>query len=502
MLFDPAQATQTLNTPEAADEGNLNAGFDGEDPLLMNGGPFDANETAAALMATSKTLQNDDIFQDPIVPGEVPDLKEDSKLIGMDVAAIESLRDLVKDVRSAGGMYRTIAAEAENIDPGMMKVPMGYFTAEPSATRLKVSMETLLAKIWEFIKKALAKIRAALSKVIGWITGKEAKDANAERAALKQSVQAAQAQDEAAQKATEAVEDAAIKFAHAANSGVDVKDGAGTTRYTGLDRVIGEIMGGGEVSDKVRAYMQGQDPIFNDFVYQGAYFKTITGINHALMTVIGALQAKCHAIEQTLSKMASNPDNPEPVSKQALDSMTEPLRARVNGHEDDLSAIVTKAHEARGNLGENKRSGTLDFQDVFSRLNDAFRTKILFEINRFIGNAGEMLIDANETLRKTDKALEDLAGQHQAESDIDWHRIIHSVQSDLTQFTALLAIVKEYRAQVNHMVSRSMDFAYEVAAEVSRKLASEQPNVELPAVIKQLQEEAMAASKLLRRQAI
>lgn len=503
MEFDDAQATQTLNTPEAGDELSLNAGLDGEDPTLDEAGPFKPEEVAIALQATSKTLQNDDIFQEPIVPGEVPDLKEDAKLISTDTAALESLRILVAEARRSGGMSRSIAMEAEEIAPGVMKVPLAYFTQEPSATRMKVSMEALLAKIWEFIKKALEKIRAALAKVLGWITGKpDAKDASAQRTALKESVKASQQQDEAALKATEGIENTAIKFAHAANAGVNIKEGDGFTQYTGLDRVIGEVIGSGEGNEKVRAYMQGKDPIFNDFVHQGPYFKIVVGINHALMTSIGTLQTKCDLVEQTLSKMAAAPDTPEPISKSSLDMLTEPIKVRVNGTEDDLHGIVTKAHEARSTVSESVRNTNLDFQDVFTQLNDGFRTKILFEINRFVGNAGDMLINAQETLRKTDKSLENLAGEHGAETNVDWHRIIHALQSDLTQFTALLSVVKEYRAQVNHMVSRAMDFAYEVAAEVARRLSSEQPNVELPAVIKQLQEEARAASKLMRRQAI
>lgn len=477
MAVDDAQAT-ALNEPE---ETSLNHGLDDDDPV----------DQALQFEKTSRHLQNDDIFKSPIVPGEVPDLKDDVKLIAADENALEDLQFLMTDMRRVGGMCQAFALEAERIAPGSMGVPTGYFTKTPTSTRYKIATENLFAKVWEFIKQAIQKLRDGLKKVIHWLIGK--KDDKGDAEGLKrENAEATRAADEVAkegEKAADEVGAAAVNLSNAVKHGAEFKEGSGTQQYSDMDRIIGELLGG--QNEHVRKFMGGQDPIFNDLVNQGSYFKMLMETNKAVLPAVTALQTKVQEVTKLIDTLvAAEGKTADVVQGDMLRKLGEPITFRAAGQQLGLSQYLEHLRTQQSEASKPAQQ-MRSFDEVYSALSQAFRQRVLYELNRFVDTGTVSLIDAEEALRVTEELLTQASAQeHTAESNVDWHKTIHALRTDITDLTAVLMHVKTYRSQVQVMLVDAMEFAYQVAEKMSQQLAGEQTNHQVSETVQLLAKEA------------
>jgi len=483
-MADPTATNETaLAEP---DETSLNHGLGDDDQVEQS--PVDQ---ALQFEKTNRFLQNDDIFQAPIVPGEVPDLKDDVKLIAADEHALEDLQFLMADMKRVGGMCKAFALEAERIAPGTMGVPAGYFTQAPTATRYKIATENLFAKVWEFIKQALAKLREGLRKVINWLIGK--KDDKDDPEALKrENAEATRQADEVAsqgEKATEEVGAAAINLSNAAKHGVDLKENGGTQQYSDMDRIIGELLGG--QNDHVRKFMGGHDPVFNDLVNHGSYFKMLMETNKAAMPAVTALLTKTQEVTKLIdTRLAAEGQTADVTQGSTLQKLGEPITFRAAGNQMSLSAYLEHLRTQQSEASKPQQQ-MRSFDEVFSALSQAFRQRLLYELNRFIDAGTASLIDAEAALRVAEELLtKGDAQEHTAETNVDWHKTIHALRTDITDLTAILMHVKTYRSQVQVMLVEVMEFAYQVAEQIHGRLAPEQTNQQFIQTVELLAKEA------------
>lgn len=477
MAVDDPQAT-ALNEPE---ETSLNHGLDDEDPV----------DQALQFEKTSRHLQNDDIFKTPIVPGEVPDLRDDVTLIAADENALEDLQFLMADMRRVGGMCQAFALEAERISPGTLGVPAGYFTKTPTSTRYRIATENLFAKVWEFIKQAIQKLRDGLKKVIYWLIGKKVDKGDPE-ALKRENAEATRRADEVAQegeKATDEVGAAAINLSNAVKHGAEFKEGGGTQQYSDMDRIIGELLGG--QNDHVRKFMGGQDPIFNDLVNQGTYYKMLMETNKAVLPAVTALQTKVLEVTKLIDALlAAEGQTADVVQGDTLRKLAEPITFRTANQQLGLAQYLEHLRAQQSDASKPTQQ-MRSFDEVFSALSQAFRQRLVYELNRFVDTGTASLIDAEEALRVTEELLTQASTQeHTAETQVDWHKTIHALRTDITDMTAILMHVKTYRTQVQVMLVGTMEFAYQVAEKMSRQLAGEQTNQQVSETVQQLAKEA------------
>lgn len=482
---DGDQGSSVLNNP---DDSSLNHGL-GDDDQVQSASQIDQE---LQFFKTERHLQNDDIFQDPIVPGQVPDLKEDVKLIAADEAAIEDLQFLMQDITRVRGMCQSFALEAERISPGVLKVPVGYFSKAPTSTRYKVATEQLFAKIWEFIKQAISKMREMLRKVIYWVMGKK-EGAQAKPEDLKRenadATQHADAVAKETEKATDEVAAAAVNLSNAAKHGVELKEGQGTVQISSLDRIIGELLGG--QNERVRKFMGGQDPIFNDLVNQGSYYKNLMQTNKAVLPAISALQEKVLLITRTINALTVANDNSEQVLQgEKLRKLQEPLYFHTQAGQTTVSAYLEQLRQQESEAAKPSQQ-MREFDEVFTALSAAFRTRLVYELNRFVDAGNAILIDTESALAEVETKLTggDMQ-EHTTETNIDWHKTLHAVRTDITDLTALLMHVKAYRSQVTAMVANLMGFAFEVAEAIEKRLLPEQKNQQLTDTVQLLIKEA------------
>ena len=117
-----------------------------------------------------KTL--DEALFDELIPGEVPELDEEVEVLAAVVNKFNNLTYLSSDINAAQGMNKTFAMEAERIMPGFLNedVPLGYFTEEPTGTRLKLSLEAIAAEQKSLLQRIIESIVAMIRKAVQWLS--------------------------------------------------------------------------------------------------------------------------------------------------------------------------------------------------------------------------------------------------------------------------------------------------------------------------------------------
>lgn len=119
-------------------------------------------------------LDDEVLFEDP-VPGQVPDLIPEIKIIGEATDKIQDLNYLKHDIQNTQGMSKSFALEAEKLMPGFLNEDrlIGYFTQIPTKTLYAATLEdieqnkkNLLVQVWEALKALVKKVIDWLQKVI------------------------------------------------------------------------------------------------------------------------------------------------------------------------------------------------------------------------------------------------------------------------------------------------------------------------------------------------
>jgi len=260
-----------------------------------------------ALGLADQELGYDEIFVDP-QPGEVPELAADIELLVTLEGHFQDLAYLREDIEKSHGMTQAFALEAERILPGSMGVPIGYFTKDPTATRLKVSMESLSKGIWALIGAAIAAVLAAMVKFYFWFTGdpesKEAKEAakDPEAASEKAAEAAVKRADENAVKAEknqEVVEETverAAKVRQSFEAGEMYPKGkpVDTSRplEPTVDDLVNSLLTESDRFERTKRFLALDNPIFRDILTDGFYSRTFREVSGRLREIARSLRER------------------------------------------------------------------------------------------------------------------------------------------------------------------------------------------------------------------
>lgn len=118
-------------------------------------------------------LQGENIFETPVIAGEIPEISSDVTMITSLESELEALECLIRDIRHTRGMSQSHARTMHRLIPSMeSQFPVGYFTSEPTATLYMSSLESISKKMWGLIAAIVAGIIAAIYGFVRWITGR------------------------------------------------------------------------------------------------------------------------------------------------------------------------------------------------------------------------------------------------------------------------------------------------------------------------------------------
>ncbi|MNU19704.1 hypothetical protein D3C71_79370 [compost metagenome] len=258
-------------------------------------------------LANEPELTHEQLFTDP-QPGEVPELAADIELLVTLEGHFQDLAYLQEDIARTHGMSQSFALEAERILPGSMGVPVGYFTKDPSATRLKVSMESLSKGIWALIGAAIAAVLAAIVKFYFWFTGdpnsKEAKEAAKDPEA---------ASDKAAEKAAEKADENAVKAEANQEVMEESVERAGKVRQTfqagemypkgkpvdiskpleaTVDDLVNSLLVESDRFERTKRFLALDNAVFRDILTDGPYSRIFREVSGRLREIAHSLRQR------------------------------------------------------------------------------------------------------------------------------------------------------------------------------------------------------------------
>jgi len=239
---------------------------------------------------------------DDVVSGEMPDVSDDIELLVQVDASLESLSDLMQDIRQAGGMSVDIALECQRIIPEF-GIPLNRFTKHPTKTQYKASMESIMDTIIAAAVKAFKYVRNAILRAFYWIIGVEYKPENPHTSGNASLDEIEEIPQDVINKVKEKLQDYAssvkeangalksIEFqvrnfeAIAANAGIEYRDAKNNLEwYRDPGKFITDMdyANGNETEKKIYEFVTSGDRIHNDLKSSGQYIVLFTKVDALL----------------------------------------------------------------------------------------------------------------------------------------------------------------------------------------------------------------------------
>lgn len=490
--------SQTLNVPE--EERSLNFGLD--DPDIYGKDPIGSDGDRVP------TLQNDpgpdEVEETPeLEPREtVPDTTEQTQAIGAATNALEDLGYLVTEIRGSHGISRAHALEAERISPGFLTVPSGYYTQAPSATRLKVSLEGLFAKVWEYIKQAIAKIRELMGRFVYWILRKPYPGPNhaLSEADVKEHTRKTEELDKQLEKSVDHAGDLAIDLSNESRKGVRFKvsevpnsdlvadanhDSSGdpdVVQWSDIDRIIGELLGR---DPDFEALLQGKDPLLADLLENGPYRKSIVQAVQAYSTAGSQLANKVALLKTTIQQVLSAPPDTvgDLISEQTFSQLTMPLQW---GSATGLKDVGSTGEQLQrsSDLVRSRDARPVKYDDIFRVLTRQFDSEVFEHLVAHNAVTAGLIVQINAEFGQIVEAINKGGHAHAMSTDVNWSNVMGMITGDIEMLRRGAVHCQGYHSEIEKLTYRALRFARKVVDRMENAMAPEQANPRIVTLVK------------------
>lgn len=377
-------------------------------------------------------LDNEELFEDPVA-GELPDLDAEIKLVTSFEHQLLDLSRVAEDIVNAGGMCQRFALEAEAIVPGYLitdRVPLGYYSKDISATRLKLALEEVSKGMWALIAAGIAAALALLIKLISWFRGRGGDDSEGGSGGSGGDIVA---KHESASETIDQVKRVMEDAQHDKTSDGDTLDTVSKDMAIRRDT-------------KIYDFLRNQNELVSDLLNHGALARELEKACRGLDKPIGAFKAKVILLNQTINNDTSS------------DDITTDNRTSMNVRQLMIPITVVWSEKLKGNL-----------TDVAKEMHDHFTIKAnqphklgdnwdraLTELSRALDNQGLIktlkdrseLDDNMEALQLNLQAKEKMySGEH---DDVQGAKLSVERGKEIRQAMAFLmqevtALVKIYK---------------------------------------------------------
>lgn len=445
-----------------------------------------------------------DLFRE-VIPGEVPELKDNLKIIGDDVAALEDLDYLIADLRRAGGMNQTFALEAQRLYPEFDgQRPVGFYSKHTSATRYKVALESLLDRVWTAIKLMIAKLRELIRKFALWLVG--ARDVG--EALLKKSTEQMKqdvdkVSDRAVARNDQMGEDMgelqtlAKSVTREIQHGVEIKDQHGeTVEVSDIDKLVAHYLYDTEAADEVRQFMEGRNPFFHDIINQGPWTQSAEALVDTLQQALSVMKQKTDLLRDTmLDDIKSSRMSDEMVNAVTLKTLNKRLDVTFQGRKMSLQDVASQLNHIYQEVEASEPHKALSFEQVFERMEAVYRTgptQRLIQIGREVSTK---LIELDDYLDKLEDyigtiATDDAFGAPHHATAQPIREALDSIRQDVRDLSLVSHRMNAYRSVVETIGRRVVGFAYRLSVAIYRDMQVSSEESKAPQVIQELAKQA------------
>ena len=404
-------------------------------------------------------LDEEDLFEEPVA-GEVPELREDLTIYVALEAQLQDLAYLQHDIQEAHGMCKSFAMEAERIVPGLTGVPLGFFTEAPTATRLKVSLESLSKTVWVLIGAAIGALIASIARFTGWW--------KAGKGGAKDSAQAAR-DNESTLREQEGV---ARDMASVVNGGAALldEDGKPIKKIT-MASLVEDLWGDNPGRyERTKAFLALENPFHRDIIQRGTYTQTFRAITPALGALTDLLRQKLALLDVIAATDKNSFTNMQKgLNTRALEAVSEPVTIRFMGGNYTLHDAAGVLSRLRADTNGESRTGKTPMQvdQMVTAVSEAYRAS---EVEKFFFAQREII----EVFDGMDKALEklkrtagDLSTDGQANHNTEGvashlREVIFKVAKDITGYNLLFAELRHYGMGLEALANHALGIAQEI----------------------------------------
>jgi hypothetical protein len=423
-------------------------------------------------------IKNEDIFTAPIVPGEMPELREDVDLIVSIESQLVDLGYLLKDVGRSKGMNKSFALEAEKLLPGFGGgVPVGYYTEALSATRYKASLEELSNSIWALIGAAIAATLAVIVKIYSYFSGKKKGEEGDKSSAvdnLAAQMRTAAADISVLDETASIVQDADKLLAHA---NIVLKNEHGHEyNCDSFQAIINNVFTDDERYGRAKKFLNSRDPILHDIINNGAYSQAAVEIGNKLSLANAAIIAKMDLIDQAIrSDLGSTSVSSEMKNTRILTIAEKPLELTVSGRTMSLRETADYLKNTRAELAEKQISNPITFDRLFITMAQAYKLRsvdrLLHQLSNSVIAAGQMhsrlekMQSVSRTLSVdgTPGATTQGVGEH-------LRQVLFTTARDVAGLGLLASEVSYYASNLDHLAREALGFAVEVVRKTSTEM--------------------------------
>ncbi len=455
-----------------------------------------------SLNAGSELDDENVLFEQPIVPGEIPDLNEEINIVTVLEGRIDDLNYLLKDIVKNSGMSKQFALEAERILPGFGNVPIGFYTEHPSATRYKVALEEISHGVWALIAAATAAIIALIVKVISWISGKKKSDKVSDGVAGVQAVKHGLETTENALKAVESVP-TELNQAMQQNS-VVIKDAAGhEVKYSSMDQIFNDRLLDDEKFGRAKKIMNSEDPLFHDIINHGEYSKTMQDLGNMMRPINAALKSKLQVMDEIIRNDMSGSAETNAVNKKIdmmnLKKQEGPTMVKFHGREMTLQELSRYVSDVRQRASEKKTHKPITFTQLYSSMLAAVHNSnvkhMLIDMEDTVGIMGDMKARLNkmEDIAR-DLATDGIPGAVSEDVGPMIRTILGVIGQDISGFGQLSFQVEAYVKQFERMANDAIGFGKEIIARASEEIreGGGEPPTAWKSILTRLKEQSQA----------
>jgi hypothetical protein len=416
--------------------------------------------------------------------------EDEKELLGLE-ARIEDLYYLASDLRQAGGMCQNFALEAERIIPGFSDVPIGYYTASPTATRFKVSMEKLSTGAWALIAAACAAIVAAIVRAIMWLSGKSSSSSSSSAPSYSSSSAPAKAQEQAVRKVQSQQQHAKVQLQSLETTQdvvrnipvreiakvmekVEQENPAPTPapRVSTINDLIYSLFTSkGTNQDRYRAsldFLEMKDPVFRDIATQGDYSRTMMVALARIDQINALLKDKVSAVKQIVHSDATKRSSQALVENQSmLDTVNRPMEITLTHGKVTLTEAVKQIGLLRETGGHDNGGDTIPFDLLCQAVTKAYKeSKVQHAYQameasiRYMGELKDQLALLEKQLSNV--TLDGLPGQNTEALAGTLRQVVFEIGKEVNAFTRFIYEVEHYIHYLNRASSEVMGIGSEV----------------------------------------
>jgi hypothetical protein len=418
--------------------------------------------------------------------GVAPEFEEEMQDVFSMESRVEDLLVLRREILQQSGMSQTLALEGLRILPDFgEKAPIGYYSVQPSSTRLKVSLESISKGIWALIIAGIAAVMALIYKIFKWLSpGKDESDpAKSTGAELERQAKHSEEMVETLRKSTAAVDKARQAFQDhplRMDPESDYASGHNSGAFT-MQKVIDTFFMHEARHQRVMLFLGQRDPIFHDIVNHGDYSKEMAQAAPLFQGLSVVMQQRMEILREIAERDLKKPGFAvdKLINVAALKPLLLHMEVNYQGHSATISKVTSEIANVRALAEAKKPQEDLVFDKLFSTIQQAFEkahiSRLLLEMRAVVPIMGKMHGYLDEMQQAAHRlSVDGAAGAHSETVGTDLRHAIFVLGKDLADLGVLMGQVQYYARHMSYLAVQAIAFGEEVAQKIVTHLRDDE----------------------------